>query len=75
MTKGMSYFPRMIDKIRLHARGELHEDYRDNLGAPRTLDGACCNFLRVNYADLRECVLQGEPMKRFSNGVLKTGGA
>ncbi|OLB00275.1 MAG: DUF5069 domain-containing protein [Verrucomicrobia bacterium 13_2_20CM_54_12] len=59
MTKGMSYFPRMIDKIRLHARGELHEDYHNNLGTPRTLDGACCNFLRVNYADLRERVLQG----------------
>ena len=58
-TKGMMYFPRMLDKIRLHARGELHEDYHNNLGAPRTLDGACCNFLRVNYADLRQRVLQG----------------
>jgi gluconokinase len=58
-TKGMMYFPRMLDKIRLHARGELHEDYHSNLGAPRTLDGACCNFLRINYADLRERVLQG----------------
>ena len=59
MTKGMIYFPRMVEKIRLHARGELHEDYHNNLGAPRTLDGACCNFLRVNYTDLRERVLQG----------------
>jgi Domain of unknown function (DUF5069) len=59
MTRGMMYFPRMLDKIRLHARGELHEDYHENLGAPRTLDSACCNFLRVNYDDLRERVLQG----------------
>ena len=50
----MIYFPRMLDKIRLHGRGELHEDYHENLGAPRTLDGACCNFLRINYDDLRE---------------------
>ena len=49
----------MLDKIRMHARSELHEDYHKNLGAPRTLDGACCNFLRVNYDDLREHVLQG----------------
>ncbi len=56
---GMVYFPRMLDKIRLHARGELHEDYHKNLGAMRAADGACCNFLRVNYADLRERVLQG----------------
>ena len=59
MTRGMMYFPRMLDKIRLHARGELHEDYHKNLGAQRAADGACCNFLRVNYVDLRDRVLQG----------------
>jgi hypothetical protein len=59
MTGGMKYFPRMLDKIRLHARGELHEDYHKNLGGRRAVDGACCDFLRVNYADLREHVLQG----------------
>ena len=58
MTRGMMYFPRMLDKIRLHGRGELHKDYHENLGTPRTLDGACCNFLRVSYDDLRERVLQ-----------------
>ena len=46
MTKGMIYFPRMLDKIRLHARRGLHEDYSKNFGAPQTLDSACCNFLR-----------------------------
>src|SRR5207245_10085256 len=55
----MVYFPRMLDKIRLHARGELPEDYHKNLGAMRAADGACCNFLRMNYGDLRERVLEG----------------
>ena len=59
MTKGMIYFPRMLDKIRRHARGELPEEYHKNLGIPRSADGACCNFLRVHYRDLRERVLQG----------------
>ena len=59
MTKGMMYFPRMLDKIRLHARGELHEDYHKNLGGVKAADGVCCNFLRVHYRDLRERVLQG----------------
>ncbi len=59
MTSGMMYFPRMLDKIRLHARGELAEDYHANLGRARAADGACCNLLRVNYVDLRERVLQG----------------
>jgi hypothetical protein len=59
MTSGMMYFPRMLDKIRLRARGELSADYHANLGAAKAADGTCCNFLRVNYADLRERVLQG----------------
>ena len=59
MTRGMAYFPRMLDKIRLHARGELETDYHENLGSATALDGACCNFLRVNYEELRERVLEG----------------
>jgi hypothetical protein len=59
MTKGLMYFPRMLDKIRLHAKGELHEDYRQNFGAPQTADSACCNFLRVHHRDLIERVKQG----------------
>ena len=59
MTGGMRYFARMIDKIRLHACGDLHEDYHKNLGTRRTADAACCNFLRVHYRDLCERVKQG----------------
>jgi gluconokinase len=55
----MTYFPRMLDKIRLHARGELGPDYHRNLGRAQSADGMCCNFLRVNYDDLRDRVLQG----------------
>ena len=55
----MSYFPRMLDKIRLRAKGELPEDYHANMGIPRSADGMCLNFLRVNYDKLRERVLQG----------------
>ena len=59
MTGGMMYFPRMLDKIRLHGRGELGQDYHANLGKARTADGACSNFLRVEYGDLRDRVLAG----------------
>src|SRR5205823_12344869 len=59
MTGGMMYFPRMLDKIRLHGRGELGEDYLANLGKARAADGACANFLRVKYDELRERVLAG----------------
>ena len=50
------YFGRMLDKIRLHAAGQLPAaDYAANLG--KGFDGRCCNFLRVNYDDLKAHVL------------------
>jgi hypothetical protein len=55
----MKYFPWMLDKIRLHARDELPEDYHANLGAARAADGMCCNFL-VSF---------GMALSRNSGGV------
>jgi hypothetical protein len=54
---GMVYFPRMLDKMRLHGRGELRVDFHTNLGVGA--DKWCCGFLRVAYADLRDQVLGG----------------
>ena len=55
------YFGRMLDKIRLHAAGQLPEDYVQNLGDGQfyTLDGRCCRFLGVPYAEVREQALAG----------------
>lgn len=53
------YFGRMLDKIRLHARGALPvADYAANLG--KGFDGRCCSFLRVNYDELKARVLAGD---------------
>jgi gluconokinase len=54
---GIVYFARMLDKIRRHAAGKLPPDYHANLG--RGFDGRCIRFLQVDYAALRERVLQG----------------
>ncbi len=53
----MAYFPRMLDKIRLHAAGELHPDYHSSVG--KGADGRCCAFLRVEYEALKQRVLVG----------------
>ena len=45
---GLVYFPRMVDKIRLHAAGELAEDCIPNLG--KGFDDRCCKFLGIDYA-------------------------
>jgi gluconokinase len=47
---GLFYFGRMLDKIRLHAKGELPSDYHANLG--KGFDEKCVKFLQVNYDDL-----------------------
>lgn len=57
------YFGRMLDKVRLHAAGQLPPDYAANLGdegEPTVFDARCCRFLGVRYADLRTRVLAGE---------------
>lgn len=55
------YFGRMLDKIRLHAAGQLPEEYQKNLGDDQmnVLDGRCCRFLGIRYADLRVRTLAG----------------
>jgi Domain of unknown function (DUF5069) len=42
---GLVFFPRMLDKIRLHANGQLPADY--NLG--KGLDSRMCRFLNIDY--------------------------
>jgi hypothetical protein len=54
---GLFYFGRMLDKIRLHAKGELPSDYHANLG--RGFDEKCVTFLRINYDELVEWVKRG----------------
>lgn len=54
-------FGRTLDKIRLHARGELPGEYQSSLGEARPVlvDARCCRFLGVAYADLRARALEG----------------
>ena len=57
LVGGVIYFPRMLDKIRLDARGALPEGYHNNLGSG--LDGHCLTFLRIEYRELRERAFAG----------------
>ncbi len=55
------YFGRMLDKIRLHAAGQLPPEYVANLGdsRPGLFDTRCCSFLHVRFAELQARVLAG----------------
>lgn len=54
---GLLYFARMLDKIRLHARGQLHPDHHEYLG--KGFDGRLCRYLRIDYDALKQRVLEG----------------
>ncbi|HWM24408.1 MAG TPA: DUF5069 domain-containing protein [Chthoniobacterales bacterium] len=54
---GLVYFGRMLDKIRVHAKGELPADYHPKLGSG--FDGWCVDLLRVDYGELVERVKTG----------------
>jgi gluconokinase len=49
---GLVYFGRMLDKIRLHLRGELPEDYRENFGDAEALDGWMARFLGLEHREV-----------------------
>jgi gluconokinase len=54
---GLVYFGRMLDKIRVHARGELPADYQPNLG--KGFDAKCCAFLHLDYDEVAKRVNDG----------------
>jgi gluconokinase len=56
--RGLVYFPRMLDKIRIHAAGNLPPLYHKHLGTD--FDGRCLRFLGVSYEDVKKLVLAGE---------------
>ncbi|MGI9240528.1 MAG: DUF5069 domain-containing protein [Verrucomicrobiales bacterium] len=55
---GLPYIPRMCEKIRMFASGCLAEDLHPNLGIG--MDKWTCQFLGVDYDDLKAVVLEGK---------------
>lgn len=54
---GLYFLPRTLDKIRIHARGELHPDHHEFLG--KGFDGRLCHFLGIAYEALKTRTLAG----------------
>ena len=71
-TNGMVYFARSLNKIRLHAAGELREDFQANLG--KAIDAFMCDYLRIDYAALRERTLEGGTDEEILAWVQQTSG-
>jgi uncharacterized protein DUF5069 len=73
-TKGLVYFARMLDKIRLKARGELPPDYFVGVDDdPTVFDARCTSFLGVNYQELAIRALQGGSNEEILEWCFKKG--
>ena len=70
---GIVYFGRMLDKIRLKARGELPPNY--NIGTKEwyDFDSRCTRFLKVKYGALKKRTLQGGPDLEILRWCFKNG--
>lgn len=60
LTKGVMFFARMLDKLRLKDQGLLPADYNYAGGPePYCFDGYCCRFFGIDPAQLVERVRAG----------------
>jgi len=54
---GLYFLPRTLQKIRLHARGELHPEHHEFIG--QGFDGRLCHFIGIAYDALKQRTLAG----------------
>jgi uncharacterized protein DUF5069 len=73
-TNGLVYFARMLDKIRLHAAGELPPGYYVGItGDPTVFDARITRFLGVDYEQLRKRTLQGGTNEEILDWCFQNG--
>jgi hypothetical protein len=73
-TRGLVYFARMVDKIRLHAAGKLPADYVVHLGyadSNTSFDARCCLYLDLNYEDVKARALQGGTAEQVFDDLMR----
>ena len=58
-TRGVIFFARLLDKIRLHAAGKLPADYNLGFNRPDTFDARFCRFWSVDFGALTARTLAG----------------
>src|ERR1044071_2546161 len=68
---GLVYFGRMLDKIRLQAKGELPEEYQPKLG--KGFDLSCVDFLQIDYGEVVERVKKGESDEQILDWCFEKG--
>jgi hypothetical protein len=58
-TLGINFFARMLDKVRLSAKGLLPDGYNLGFSDPTSFDARFCRFWEIDYDQLAARTLQG----------------
>jgi uncharacterized protein DUF5069 len=58
-TLGINFFARMLDKVRLQAKGVLPDGYNLGFSDPTSFDARFCRFWEIDYDQLAAKTLQG----------------
>jgi len=58
-TSGIVFFARMLDKIRLHAQGQLPDGYNLGFSDSTSFDARFCRFWEIDYDQLVAKTLEG----------------
>ena len=69
-TRGVVFFARMLDKIRLHASGKLPPGYNVGNASLTSFDARFCRFWEVDFARISELTLQGGSNEDVFDAVL-----
>ena len=72
-TRGIVFFARMLDKMRMDSAGELGEEYQEKMRTPRCYNSRCLRFLRVEYDDVLALVEQGKSDEEVMDWCLVNG--
>ncbi len=68
---GIYFLPRTLDKIRKHARGDLHPEHHEFLG--KAYDGRLCHFLGLDYNALKARTLAGGTDEEIFTWIQQNG--
>jgi Domain of unknown function (DUF5069) len=69
-VRGLVFFARMLDKIRLHAAGRLRSGYNLGMSEPSCFDARFCRFWEVDYQRIRDATLDGKSDEEVLTAVL-----
>ena len=70
-TSGIVFFARMLDKIRLHAQGQLPDGYNLGFSDSTSFDARFCRFWEIDYDQLVPKPLKADLTRNCSSGVFE----